>query len=165
MLMFGRRAAAWIYALAALLVPIWIVGAFVAGTFPVWALYGALPSIFLVKPLKWAFGDTTTDPPIPAGSAGPGRSVNPLLRALPPPGGNVALAAFTSPFRSGLPNWVENDLPLGLWLVLSVVVDLVFGVTAWAALCGRFRDAAAARFERRRTWFFASSSAPPALKE
>ncbi len=36
------------------------------GTFPVWALAGALPSVLLVQPLKWVFGDTTTDVPIPA---------------------------------------------------------------------------------------------------
>jgi len=38
----------------------------VAGTFPVWALAGAAPSLLLAKPLKWAFGDTTADVPIPA---------------------------------------------------------------------------------------------------
>ncbi|MFH1763003.1 MAG: prenyltransferase [Gemmatimonadota bacterium] len=65
-LMFGRRAAALIYALAALLVPVWIVGAVVSGIFPMWALLGALPSVLLVKPLKWALGDTTTEVPIPA---------------------------------------------------------------------------------------------------
>ncbi|MCJ7629194.1 MAG: prenyltransferase [Longimicrobiales bacterium] len=65
-LMFGRRAAALIYALAALLVPVWIVGAVVAGIFPAWALVGAVPSVVLAKPLKWAFGDTSMDVPIPA---------------------------------------------------------------------------------------------------
>jgi 1,4-dihydroxy-2-naphthoate octaprenyltransferase len=65
-LLLGRRPAALIYALAALAVPVWIVGTVLAGTFPVWALVGAIPSVLLVKPLKWAFGDTTADVPIPA---------------------------------------------------------------------------------------------------
>jgi 1,4-dihydroxy-2-naphthoate octaprenyltransferase len=65
-LLLGRRGAAWVYAVAAVLVPLWIVGSFVAGTFPAWALAGALPSVLLVKPLQWAFGDTETDVPIPA---------------------------------------------------------------------------------------------------
>ncbi len=65
-LLLGRRTSALIYALAALLVPIWIVAAVVKGTFPVWALAGVLPSVLLVKPLRWAFGDTSSDVPIPA---------------------------------------------------------------------------------------------------
>jgi 1,4-dihydroxy-2-naphthoate octaprenyltransferase len=65
-LLFGRRGAALVYALAALLVPIWIVAVVVQGTFPIWALAGVLPSVLLVKPLRWAFGDTSSDVPIPA---------------------------------------------------------------------------------------------------
>jgi len=65
-LMLGRRPAALIYALAALLVPVWIIGAVVAGPFPMWALAGAIPSVLLVQPLKWAFGDTDAEVPIPA---------------------------------------------------------------------------------------------------
>jgi 1,4-dihydroxy-2-naphthoate octaprenyltransferase len=65
-ILMGRRASALVYALAALLVPIWIVGAVLFGPFPVWALAGALPSILLGKPLRWAFGDTDSDVPIPA---------------------------------------------------------------------------------------------------
>ncbi len=65
-LIFGRRWAALIYAMAAVLVPVWIIGAVVVGTFPLWALAGALPSVLLVKPLTWAFGDTDTEVPIPA---------------------------------------------------------------------------------------------------
>jgi 1,4-dihydroxy-2-naphthoate octaprenyltransferase len=65
-LLLGRRGAALVYALAALLVPIWIIGSVVAGPFPMWALGGAVPSVLLLKPLQWAFGDTATDVPIPA---------------------------------------------------------------------------------------------------
>ena len=65
-LLMGRRGAALIYALAALLVPVWIVATVFTGTFPTYALAGALPSVLLVKPLQWALGDTSTDVPIPA---------------------------------------------------------------------------------------------------
>jgi 1,4-dihydroxy-2-naphthoate octaprenyltransferase len=65
-LLLGRRASAVVYALAALLVPIWIVVTVFMGIFPIWALAGALPSILLVKPLSWVFGDTDSDVPIPA---------------------------------------------------------------------------------------------------
>lgn len=65
-LLLGRRASALVYALAALLVPLWIVLAVFEGTFPIWALAGALPSLLLAKPLRWAFGDTDSDVPVPA---------------------------------------------------------------------------------------------------
>ena len=64
--MLGRSRAAIVYAAAALLVPIWIVGAVVQGTFPIWALIGALPSLLLVPPLRWAFGAPTEEVPHPA---------------------------------------------------------------------------------------------------
>jgi len=65
-LMLGRRGAAWVYAGAALLVPIWIVWCVVSGTFPFWGLLGALPSLLLAKPLAWAFGRPEEAVPIPA---------------------------------------------------------------------------------------------------
>ncbi|MBT8398642.1 MAG: prenyltransferase [Gemmatimonadetes bacterium] len=65
-LLLGRRGASVVYAVAALLVPLWIVGSVVAGTFPAWALMGALPSVLLAKPLMWVFGDPSADVPIPA---------------------------------------------------------------------------------------------------
>jgi len=65
-LLLGRKPAALVYALAALVVPAWIGWKVMDGTFPVWALVGALPSVLLVQPLKWVFGDTSTDVPIPA---------------------------------------------------------------------------------------------------
>jgi 1,4-dihydroxy-2-naphthoate octaprenyltransferase len=65
-LLLGRRAAALIYALAALLVPAWIVWCVTRGTFPTWALAGAAPSVLLLQPLRWAFGDTANEVPIPA---------------------------------------------------------------------------------------------------
>jgi 1,4-dihydroxy-2-naphthoate polyprenyltransferase len=63
-LLLGRRSAALVYAGAALLVPVWIVGAVGGGLLPWLALPAVLPSMFfLVKPLSWAFGDTGTDVP------------------------------------------------------------------------------------------------------
>jgi len=65
-LLLGRRPAALIYVLAGLLVPVWIVGSVFAGTFPFWALAGAIPSLLLVAPVKWALGDTSNEVPVPA---------------------------------------------------------------------------------------------------
>jgi 1,4-dihydroxy-2-naphthoate octaprenyltransferase len=65
-LMLGRPAAAGVYALAGLLVPVWIIGAVVAGPLPTLALLGALPSLLLVAPLRWAFGKAKEEVPIPA---------------------------------------------------------------------------------------------------
>jgi len=65
-LLFGRRPAAWIYGLAGLLVPAWIVGGVLLGPFPAFALLGALPSLLLAGPLRWAFGKAEEEVPIPA---------------------------------------------------------------------------------------------------
>ncbi|MGW8268369.1 MAG: UbiA family prenyltransferase, partial [Longimicrobiales bacterium] len=65
-LILGRRQAAWVYAAAGLLVPVWIIGAVTAGPLPTLALLGALPSILLVAPLRWAFGNPDAEVPIPA---------------------------------------------------------------------------------------------------
>jgi 1,4-dihydroxy-2-naphthoate polyprenyltransferase len=65
-LMLGRKGAALVYAAAAILTPASIVVAVVLGALPPHALAATLPSLFLVKPLSWAFGDTKASPPIPA---------------------------------------------------------------------------------------------------
>jgi len=65
-IMLRRAGAARIYALAGLLVPIWIVGAVLAGALPGWALLGAIPSILLVRPLRWAFTEPENPVPLPA---------------------------------------------------------------------------------------------------
>ncbi len=65
-ILLGRKPAAWVYAGAALLVPGWIVLAVVLGLLPYWALLGALPSVLLIQPLRWGFGDVTVDVPVPA---------------------------------------------------------------------------------------------------
>lgn len=65
-LLFGRRAAAIIYAVAALLTPAVIVAAVAAGALPGAALAAVLPSLFLVKPLSWAFSSPEEPVPLPA---------------------------------------------------------------------------------------------------
>ena len=65
-LMLGRKGAALVYATAALLTPVSIVVAVVLRALPVHALVATLPSLFLVRPLRWALGDTREPVPIPA---------------------------------------------------------------------------------------------------
>jgi 1,4-dihydroxy-2-naphthoate octaprenyltransferase len=65
-LMLGRRGAALVYAAAAILTPASIVLAVVLGALPPLALAATLPSVFLVKPLAWAFGDARAPVPVPA---------------------------------------------------------------------------------------------------
>jgi 1,4-dihydroxy-2-naphthoate octaprenyltransferase len=65
-LMLGRRAAARIYAAAALAVPVSIVASIAMGVLPGWCALALLPSLLLVKPLGWTLGNTDEDVPIPA---------------------------------------------------------------------------------------------------
>jgi 1,4-dihydroxy-2-naphthoate octaprenyltransferase len=65
-LILGRSRAASVYALAALLTPSWILAAALAGTLPWLGLLGALPSLLLVEPLRWALTDPAQPIPIPA---------------------------------------------------------------------------------------------------
>jgi 1,4-dihydroxy-2-naphthoate polyprenyltransferase len=65
-LLFGRKPAALVYAAAALLTPASVVAAVVSGALPATALAAVLPSLLLVKPLAWAFGDTDRPVPLPA---------------------------------------------------------------------------------------------------
>ncbi len=65
-LMLGRKGAALVYAGAAILTPASIVVAVVVRALPVHALAATLPSLLLVKPLLWAFGDTREPVPVPA---------------------------------------------------------------------------------------------------
>ncbi len=65
-ILFGRPAAALIYAVAALLTPLSILSAVVLDYLPAIALAGMLPSLLLVQPLKWVFNDPATAVPIPA---------------------------------------------------------------------------------------------------
>ena len=65
-LLLGRPGAARVYAMAALLTPIWIVAGVLLSILPTWALLGALPSLLLVPPLRWAFGRPEEPVPLPA---------------------------------------------------------------------------------------------------
>jgi 1,4-dihydroxy-2-naphthoate octaprenyltransferase len=65
-LLMGRKRAALAYAAAGILTPLSIVAAVLLGAFPALALVAVLPSLFLVPPLAWAFGDTSKPVPIPA---------------------------------------------------------------------------------------------------
>ncbi len=65
-LLFGRPMAARLYAAAALLTPIAIVVAAAISALPWVSVVAALPSLLLVKPLQWAFGDAALPVPIPA---------------------------------------------------------------------------------------------------
>jgi 1,4-dihydroxy-2-naphthoate octaprenyltransferase len=65
-ILLGRRTAAGIYALAALLAPASIVVAVALGLLPRVALVGVLPSLLLAQPLAWAFTRPREPVPIPA---------------------------------------------------------------------------------------------------
>lgn len=65
-LLLGRPGAAWVYALAGITVPVWIVLAVVLRVLPPHALAAAVPSLLLVKPLAWAFRDPDQPVPVPA---------------------------------------------------------------------------------------------------
>ena len=65
-IVLGRRAAALVYALAALAAPAAIVVAVAARALPPLCLAAVLPSALLVAPLRWAFSAPESDVPIPA---------------------------------------------------------------------------------------------------
>ena len=63
-LMLGRKGAALVYAGAAALTPLAIVAAVVLKALPLAALVAVVPSLLLLKPLAWAFGDTREPVPV-----------------------------------------------------------------------------------------------------
>ena len=65
-LLLGRKGGALVYAAAALLAPASIVAATALGALPFAALAAVLPSLLLLQPLAWAFGDTQQPVPLPA---------------------------------------------------------------------------------------------------
>jgi 1,4-dihydroxy-2-naphthoate octaprenyltransferase len=65
-LLLGRRAAAVVYAVAALLVPVSIVLGVLTEALPKQALAATLPSLLLAKPLAWALRTPSTPVPVPA---------------------------------------------------------------------------------------------------
>jgi len=65
-LMLGRRGAALVYAAAGILTPASIVAAVAVKALPAQALFAALPSLLLVKPIAWAVREPKEPVPIPA---------------------------------------------------------------------------------------------------
>jgi len=65
-ILFGRKAAAWIYVVAGLAAPAAIVAAVVLQVLPPICLAATLPSLLLVKPVRWAVKDPAEAVPIPA---------------------------------------------------------------------------------------------------
>jgi 1,4-dihydroxy-2-naphthoate octaprenyltransferase len=65
-ILLGRRAAAWIYAIAALLTPVAIVIAILIDALPRVALVAILPTLLLAPALRWAFGRTEQPVPVNA---------------------------------------------------------------------------------------------------
>mgnify|MGYP001826306589 CR=1 FL=1 len=66
MILLGRRAAAWVYAVAGLLTPAVIVAGVVAGALPLVCLVALAPSVLLIRPLRWALSNPGEPVPIPA---------------------------------------------------------------------------------------------------
>jgi len=65
-ILLGRRAAAWIYAIAGIATPLAIVLAVLFHVLPPLCLVAVLPSLLLIKPLQWVFADPNSPVPIPA---------------------------------------------------------------------------------------------------
>jgi 1,4-dihydroxy-2-naphthoate octaprenyltransferase len=65
-ILLGRRAAAIVYAVAAVAAPVAIVVAVALGALPLVALAAVVPSLLLAKPLTWAFTRPEDPVPIPA---------------------------------------------------------------------------------------------------
>ena len=65
-ILLGRRPAAWIYASAGIATSVAIIAAVVLHILPPLCLVAALPSLLLVKPLRWAFTAPDAAVPIPA---------------------------------------------------------------------------------------------------
>jgi 1,4-dihydroxy-2-naphthoate octaprenyltransferase len=65
-ILLGRRTAAWIYAAAGLATPLAIVIAVLLRVLPPLSLIAVLPSLLLVKPLRWVLRDPKLPVPIPA---------------------------------------------------------------------------------------------------
>ncbi len=62
----GRRPATMVYVIAALLTPASVIAAVAVGVLPSAALVAVAPSLALLGPLRWAFGDPEAEVPIPA---------------------------------------------------------------------------------------------------
>ena len=66
MILLGRRTAAWIYAVAGIATPLSIIVAVKLDVLPSLSLVAFLPSLLLIKPLRWAFSAPDSPVPVPA---------------------------------------------------------------------------------------------------
>ncbi len=88
-ILLGRRTAAVAYATAALLTPLTIVVVVGASVLPPLALLAAIPSLLLIRPLRWALAHAQEEVPIPALAANVGWNLLTNLVL----GGALAIAA------------------------------------------------------------------------
>jgi 1,4-dihydroxy-2-naphthoate octaprenyltransferase len=65
-ILLGRRAAAWTYAIAGIATPLAIIGGVFLQVLPSLCLIAVLPSWLLIKPLRWALTEPCSPVPIPA---------------------------------------------------------------------------------------------------
>lgn len=65
-ILFGRRTAAWIYAIAGIATPLSIIVAVKLAVLPSLSLAAVVPSLLLIKPLRWAFSAPDSPVPVPA---------------------------------------------------------------------------------------------------
>jgi 1,4-dihydroxy-2-naphthoate octaprenyltransferase len=65
-LILGRRMAAWVYALAALVTPFAVLVGVLVEALPIHCALATLPSLLLVQPLRWALGNPQEPVPIAA---------------------------------------------------------------------------------------------------
>ena len=65
-ILLGRRPAAWLYAIAGIATPLAIIVAVLLRVLPPLCLVAVLPSLLLVKPLRWVFTEPGSPVPIPA---------------------------------------------------------------------------------------------------
>jgi len=65
-ILLGRKGAAAVYALAGLLTPTAIIVGTAMNALPLYALAAVLPSLLLIRPLRWALGDAQAEVPVPA---------------------------------------------------------------------------------------------------
>ena len=91
-LLLGRRGAAILYSLLAILVPVSLGLAVVLGMLPLIALIAILPGLLLAKPLRWALFESHQPVPIPA----LGANVIWILATNTLVGAALAYALFTS---------------------------------------------------------------------
>ncbi len=66
-LLLGRRSAAWLYCVMALMVPVALIAGVLLGRLPAWSLAAIIPSLaLLAAPFRWALTDPEARVPIPA---------------------------------------------------------------------------------------------------